>query len=77
MLGGKTIYIEVMVVQGPLDFNFILVHDYNYYMKDIVSTLFQVMHFPHNKNIVTINQLSLVNNCTTFAHPISLSVPNV
>ena len=35
------------------------------------------MHFPHNGNMVTINQLSFTKNCTTFAHPISLIVPNI
>ena len=30
------------------------------------------MHYP-----LTIDQLSFTNNCTIFAHPISLSVPNV
>ena len=32
-LGGKTIFIDVMVVQGPLDFSFLLGHDYIYAMK--------------------------------------------
>ena len=32
--------------------------DYVYAMKAIVSTLFHVMSFPHNGNIVTVNQLS-------------------
>ena len=59
-LGGKTIRIDVMVVQGPLDFNLLLGHDYVYVMKDVVSTLFRVMHFPHDGNIVTIDQLSFV-----------------
>ena len=27
-LGGKTVCIDVMVVQGPLDFNLLLGHDY-------------------------------------------------
>ena len=44
-LGGKTIYIDVMVFQGPLDFNILLGRDYVYAMKAIVSTLFRVMHF--------------------------------
>ena len=35
------------------------------------------MHFPYDENIVTIDQISFTNNCTTFSHPISLSVPNV
>ena len=75
-LGGKTISINIMVLQGPLDFKFLLGRDYIYAMKVVMSTLFQVMHFPHDENILTINQLSFTNNCTTFAHPISLSVPN-
>jgi hypothetical protein len=48
------VYIDVMVVQGPLEFNLLLGNDYVYAMKSIVSTLFQVMSFPHNINIVTI-----------------------
>ena len=59
-IGGKTICIDVMVVQGPLDFNLLLGRDYVYAMKTIVSTLFRVMHFPHDGKIVTIDQLSFV-----------------
>ena len=58
-LGGKTICIDVMVVQGPLDFNLLLGRDYVYAMKVVVSTLFRVMHFPHDGKIVTIDQLLL------------------
>ena len=49
-----------MVVQGPLDFNLLLRRDYVYAMKAVVSTLFRVIHFPHDGNIVTIDQLSFV-----------------
>ena len=49
-----------MVVQGPLDFNLLLGRDYVYAMKDVVSTLFRVMYFPHDGKIVTIYQLSFV-----------------
>ena len=49
-----------MVVQGPLDFNLLLGHDYVYAMKAIVSTLFRVMYFPHDGNITTIDKLSFV-----------------
>ena len=45
-LGRKTVCIDVMVVQGPLDFNLLLGRDYVYAMKAIVSKLFRVMHFP-------------------------------
>ena len=34
-LGGKIICIDVMVVQGPLDFNLLLGHDYDYAMKAV------------------------------------------
>ena len=42
-LGGKTIYIDVMVVPGPLDFNLLLGGDYAYAMGAIVSSLFRVI----------------------------------
>ena len=77
MLGGKSINIYVMVVQGPLEFNFFLRHDYIYSMKVVVSTLFRVIQFPHNGNIMTIDQFSFIDNCTTFSHPNSLSVPSI
>ena len=60
-LGGKTICIDVMVVQGPLDFNLLLRRDYVYAMKAVVSTLFKVMHFPHDGNIVTIDQIPFLH----------------
>ena len=44
-LGGKNVCIDVMVVQGPLDFNMLLGRDYIYSMKDLMSTPFRVMHF--------------------------------
>ena len=57
-LGGKTVCIDVMVVQGTLDFNLLLGRDYVYAMKAIVSTLFRVMHFPHDGKMVTIDHIS-------------------
>jgi hypothetical protein len=59
-LGGKTIFIDVMVVRDPLDFALFLGWDYVYAMKAIVSTLFCVISFPHNGRIVTIDQLSFL-----------------
>ena len=57
-----------MVVQGPLNFNLILGRDYVYAMKVVVyamkvvvSTLFQMMYFPHDGKIVTVDQLSFIN----------------
>jgi hypothetical protein len=59
-LGGKTVFIYVMVVQDPLDFDLLLGRDYVYAMKAIVSTLFHVISFPHDGRMVTIDQISFV-----------------
>jgi hypothetical protein len=58
--GRKTVFIDVLVVQDPLDFDLILGRDYVYSMKAIVSTLFQMIFFPHDGRIVTTDQLSFV-----------------
>ena len=78
-LGGKIVYIDVMVVQGPLDFNFLLGHDYVYAMKAVVFTLFRVMHFPHDGKIVTIGQLYFFtpNHRVTPSNQNALNVPHV
>jgi hypothetical protein len=60
-LGGKTIFIDVMVVQDPWDFSFLLGRDYVYAMKAIVSTLFHVISFPHDGRVVTVDQLSFID----------------
>ena len=68
-----------MTFQGPLDFNLLLGHDYVYAMKAVVSTLFRVMNFPHDGNIVTIDQLSFVktDHHMNPSHHTSLNVPHV
>jgi hypothetical protein len=60
-LGGKTVFIDVMVVQDPLYFTLLLGQDYVYSMKAIVSTLFHVISFPHDGRMVTIDQLSFID----------------
>jgi len=56
---GGIVCIEVMVVQVPLDINFLLKHDYVYAMEVLmevmVSIIFQVMHFLHDGEIFTID----------------------
>jgi hypothetical protein len=59
-LGGKTVFIDVMVVRDPLYFALLLGQDYVYSMKAIVSTLFHVIYFPHDGRMVTIDQLSFI-----------------
>jgi hypothetical protein len=74
-LGGKTIFIDVMVVQDPLDFDLLLGRDYVYAMKAIVSTLFHVIYFLHNGRMVTIDQLSFVGHDLTINPITSLNGP--
>ena len=59
-LGGKIVFVDVMVVQDPLDFDLLIGWDYVYAMKAIVSTLFRVISFPHDGRIVTIDQISFI-----------------
>jgi hypothetical protein len=61
-LGGRNVLVDVIVVQGPLDFNMLLGCGYVYAMNVVVSTLFWVMNFPHNGSIVTIDQLTYDNH---------------
>jgi len=57
-LGGKFVYLNLMVVPGPLYYNLLLGRDYVYDMGAIVSTLFRVICFLHEGKIATIDQLS-------------------
>jgi hypothetical protein len=58
-LKGKTVNMNVLVVQGPLDYNLLLGRDYIYCMGAIVSSLFRVMCFPHEGRVVKlVDQLS-------------------
>jgi hypothetical protein len=78
-LGGKIICVDVIMEQGSLDFNMLLRRDYVYAMNIVVSTLFWVMHFPHNGSIVTIDQLASDNhhpNLTLF-QTTPLYVPSI
>src|ERR1700686_3893612 len=51
-LRRKTIHMNMMVVQGPLDYNVLLGHDYIYFMGAVISSLFRVMCFPHEGRVV-------------------------
>jgi hypothetical protein len=54
--------VEVEVVDAPLNYNILLGRNWTYAMTTIVSSGFHILCFPHEGNIVTIDQLS-------FAHP--------
>ena len=51
-LGGNTVAIEVEVVDAPLDYNLLLGRNWMYSMQAIASSLFRVVCFPFNGNIV-------------------------
>ena len=76
-LGGKIVYLNVMVVPGSLDYNLLIGRDYGYDMGDIVSTLFRVMCFPHEGRIVIVDQLSFPSPNMTSSQPSSLNGPFV
>jgi hypothetical protein len=57
-LGGKTILIDIEVIDAPLDYNILFGCSYMYDMKVVASFLFRTMMFPHNGKIVTIDQLT-------------------
>jgi hypothetical protein len=50
--------VEVEVVDAPLDYNLLLGHSWTYAMQAVVATVFRVLLFPHEGQIVTIDQLS-------------------
>lgn len=76
-LGGKFVYLNVMVVPSPLDYNLLRGRDYVYDMGDIVSTLFRVMCFPHEGKIFTIDQLLFPCPNMASSQPSSLNGPFV
>jgi hypothetical protein len=59
-LGGKTVEVEVEVLDAPLDYNFLLGCNWTYSMVIVVSSIFHTLCFPHEGKIMTIDQLSFV-----------------
>jgi hypothetical protein len=57
-LGGKTILIDIEVIDTPLDYNILFSCSYMYAMKAIASSVFRMVMFPHNGKIITIDQVS-------------------
>lgn len=55
-LAGKTVLVDVEVLDAPLEYNLLLGNSWFYWMKAILSSIFQVLHFPHQGNIVMIDQ---------------------
>ena len=56
-LGGKTVNVDIEVVNEPLDYNILLGRPWVYAITAIVSTYFRMITFPHKGIITVINQL--------------------
>ena len=54
-LGGKTVAIEVEVVDAPLDYNLLLCRNWIYSMQAVASSLVRIVCFPFNGKIVMID----------------------
>ena len=74
-MGGKTVAIEVEVVDAPLDYNILLGRNWMYSMQVIASSVFRVVCFPHNGKIVTIDKITFKNSPVTAS--LGSSVPVV
>jgi hypothetical protein len=74
-LGGKTVEVEVEVVDVPLDYNLLLGHNWNYAMIVVVSSVFHTHFFPHEGKITTIEQLSFA--CSSPNASIGPSIPMI
>jgi hypothetical protein len=61
-LEGKTVQVEVEVFDAPLDYNILLGCSWIDSMHTIVSTLFHVVHFPHQGKVIIIDQLAFFNS---------------
>jgi hypothetical protein len=75
-LGGKTILINIKVINALLDYTILFGRSYMYAMKALASFVFHTMMFPHNGNIITIDQVSHyepnpssnIDNILSFVH---------
>ena len=61
-LGGNTMLIKVKAVDAPLDYNLLLVHNWIYNMRVDVSSLFQIICFPFEDRIVTVEHKTFDNS---------------
>jgi hypothetical protein len=57
-LRGKTILIDIEVIDVTLNYNILFGRSYMYDMKAVASSVFWTIMFPHNGKIVTVDQVS-------------------
>ena len=58
-LEGKSVSVEVEVIDAPLDYNLLLGRSWTYAMSAIALAVLRVVVFPHEGKLVTVDQLSL------------------
>lgn len=71
-LGGKTVNVEVEVVDAPIDYNLLLGRSWTYAMEAAPSSYFRCIKFLHEGKLVTINQLPFCNAPNEFGTAIPL-----
>ena len=54
-LAGKIVLIDIEVINAQLDYNFLLGRSFMYTMRAVTSTVFHLMMFPHEGNIVMVD----------------------
>ena len=69
-LGGKTVNVEVEVVDAPIDYNLLLGQSWTYAMEVVPSSYFRCIKFPHEGKLVTIDQLSFYNAPNELGTPV-------
>ena len=61
-LGGKTVEIDVEVIDGNLDYNILLGRPWIYAMAAVVSTYFRKIAFPYQGSVTIIDQQTFLPN---------------
>jgi hypothetical protein len=56
-LKGKTILVDIEVVDAPLDYNLLLGRSWFYAMTVVASSMFLIFRFPHQGKIIIVDQL--------------------
>ena len=75
-MGGKTVSIEVEVVDVPLDYNILLGRNWMYSMQAIDSSFFRVVCFAFNGNSITIDHTSFCNPSVNASSITSIPIIN-
>ena len=73
-LRGKTVAIEVEVVDATLDYNLLLGRNWMYNMQAVASSLFHVVCFPFKGKIVTIDKTIFKNPSVTTSSGASIPI---